>query len=377
MTVNDRIGCCQHRSPVPDLLFEDIQAARVADIRPYLDQPEAIDEQTPLHRLTVFLTYACNLACPYCKTIVRSAEELRAFPQKQITYSQDRFRALLSSLEPGLIHHLHFTGGEATLVADLPNLVREAKARGVQKVSLTSNGTRPLSVYRALIESGLDEIRISIDARTPEVGLALTQREGAWQASVAAIQGVAALRDAGAAVFLIANTVVGMRNRHDLAEIVRFLLSLGPNDIKLITEVQEKHALGDFPAAESVKNEITKMLDDYPPSAFPLLRRKIATVFTPETIGLGGVVGPEQTNWRCYIPLTERTVDGQSYYPCSVYLRERGKPLGAITDSPAEQRAKTAAFVREHDCLADPICQQYCLHCTREFNIAANQARET
>ena len=227
MSVNVRVGCPQHRSPVLDLLFEDIQAARVADLRPYLEHPEAVDEHTPLHRLT----YKCNLACPYCKTIVRSAEELRAFPQKQITYSEAMFRALLSALEPGLIHHLHFTGGEAALVADLPNMVREAKAHGVQYVSITSNGTRPLNVYRALIASGMDEIRISIDARTPETGLALTQREGAWQNSVSTINGIAELRDAGAAVFLVANTVVGMRNRHDLVEIVRFLLSLGPNDI--------------------------------------------------------------------------------------------------------------------------------------------------
>ena len=41
--------CRQDRSAVPDLLFEDIQAARVADLRPYLEHPEAVDERTQLY----------------------------------------------------------------------------------------------------------------------------------------------------------------------------------------------------------------------------------------------------------------------------------------------------------------------------------------
>src|SRR5262245_43619093 len=80
-------ACRQHRSAVPDLLFEDIRDARVEDIRPYLEDPEDLDETAALHRVTVFLTYRCNLDCPYCKTIARTADELRTFPQKQITYT--------------------------------------------------------------------------------------------------------------------------------------------------------------------------------------------------------------------------------------------------------------------------------------------------
>jgi hypothetical protein len=65
-------------------------------------------------------------------------------------------------------------------------------------------------------------------------------------------------------------------------------------------------------------------------------------------------------------------VDRDAYYPCSVYVREGGAPIGPLTDPPALQRARTARFVSEGDCLSDPICRRYCLHCTRAFNSLAN-----
>src|SRR5688572_31425423 len=105
--------CANYRSAVPDLLFEDVLDARLADIQPYLHEPERIDHATPLHRLTVFLTYRCNLSCPYCKTIARTAAELGAFPQKAETFDLASFRSMLDAHDGTPIQHLHFTGGEA------------------------------------------------------------------------------------------------------------------------------------------------------------------------------------------------------------------------------------------------------------------------
>ena len=81
---------------------------------------------------------------------------------------------------------------------------------------------------------------------------------------------------------------------------------------------------------------------------------------------------PAGGRYRCVIPLTERTVDGAHYYPCSVYAREGGAPLGPVGDPPAVQRARSLAFVQGGDCLADRICRRYCLHCTRTFNALVN-----
>lgn len=360
-------------SPVPDLIYEDQQEARVRDIAHLLDEPEGVAASDPLHRITVFLTYGCNLACPYCKTIVRGKADLVARPEKKIVYSHARFVALLDVHAGTPVQHLHFTGGEATLVPGLPEMVREAKRRGVERASITSNGTAPLETYRALVEAGIDEIRISLDADDADLGRSLTLRRDAFGVTVKTLEALAALRRERP-FFLIVNCVVGLANRERLPRLLAFILGFQPDDVKLITEVDVRDTLGTFAAAARVKADLDTLLARFPPGAFPLLRRKLATVFAVDAIGLEDVSA--SSDWRCYIPLTERTVDGAYYYPCSVYLREGGRPLGALDEPAALQRSKTAAFVREGDCLNDPICRRYCLACTKRYNIRANERRD-
>ena len=79
----------------PDLLFEEERDARVLEIAPLLAHPERLGPETPLHRLTVFLTYRCNLACPYCKTIARDEAELARSPQKRLSFDLAAFNRLL------------------------------------------------------------------------------------------------------------------------------------------------------------------------------------------------------------------------------------------------------------------------------------------
>jgi molybdenum cofactor biosynthesis enzyme MoaA len=357
---------------VPDLLFEDIRGARVEDLRPHLCRTEGVGAGVRLHRVTVFLTYGCNLRCPYCKTIARSAEEVRAAPQKRVTYTPADFAALLDGLADMPVQHLHFTGGEAALVPGVVEMVALAKARGIEHVSMTSNGTASTGRYLTLVEAGLTELRLSLDARDETLGAQLTGREGAWTRTVQTFREVAAAREAGALVRLIANVVVGRANREALVPLVGFLLSLAPDDVKLITEVDARDDLADFPTCGEVLRGLEAVLATRPRQALPLLRRKLATVFAVDAIGLPG---GRPAAWRCWVPLTERTVDGVAVYPCSVYLREGGAPLAQLEDPAQVQREKTRAWVDAHACGEDPVCRRYCLHCTRSYNDAVNEAR--
>ena len=362
------------RSGVPDLIFDDVREQRVRDIEPWLDTPEQIDARAPLHRVTVFATYRCGLACPYCRSRVRDAADLERQPHRGLAFDRDTFAQFLDSLDSP-IEHLHFTGGEATLVRDLPHMVKAAKDRGVSHISVTSNGVSPAVPYEALIEAGLSEIRISLDASEPVQGAALTGRTGAWTATVDTIRRLAALRRTSARFFLIVNTVITMENRRDMADIVRFVMGLGVDDLKLIASVDHTPVLGAFEEQVEAVTKVEEHLRTLPADAFPLLRLKLRTVFSQCAVGLADTKVDRPEEWRCYIPLTERTVDRVFYYPCSVYLRESGAPLGRIDEPQDEQRAKTVAFVRDGRCLEDPICRRYCLRCTREFNESANAAR--
>ncbi|HYF48427.1 MAG TPA: hypothetical protein VEJ63_03425, partial [Planctomycetota bacterium] len=206
-------------------------------------------------------------------------------------------------------------------------------------------------------------------------GKVLTHRDGAWTAATRTVQALSDARRRGADFFLIINTVVSRDNRADLPRILAYLLSLGPDDIKLITDVDAKETLADFPESENVRAQLAALMASQPSDRYPLLRLKLQTVFSPQAIGLGRTHAQKDGTWRCYIPLTERTVDGVFYYPCSVYLREGGAPLGRISDPQRLQREKSAAFVERGDCLTDPICAKYCLHCTKNYNIRCNEER--
>ena len=46
---------------------------------------------------------------------------------------------------------------------------------------------------------------------------------------------------------------------------------------------------------------------------------------------------------NCFVPLTERVYDAEYYYPCPVYVREGGKPLGRIDEDDMEAQQKKAA----------------------------------
>jgi len=286
-------------SGVPDLLFEDVCGARVEELRPHLDDPETVSAGTRLHRVTVFLTYRCNLACPYCKTIARSKAELLEKPQKAVTYTVARFAALLDRLEDMPLVHLHFTGGEASLVPRVEEMVALARRRGVRHLSMTSNGTAPVERYRALVRAGLNELRGSVDAHEAALGAQLTGRPGAWSQSIEALRAMAVERDQGANVRLVANVVVGRANREALVDIVRFLVALRPDDVKLITDVDARDELPDFAACDQVRRGLEDVVKSLPAGAFPLLRRKVATVFATEAIGLDPGVPRSLAGRRC------------------------------------------------------------------------------
>src|SRR5436305_10452744 len=106
-------------------------------------------------------TSRCNELCQQCPRTLLSREE-----DRDLTY--DEFRSIVDQfpvLERVVLHGL----GEPLLNKDLPRMIRYLKERGTY-VLFNSNGTL-LNEKRgqALIDAGLDEYRLSMDASTREM----------------------------------------------------------------------------------------------------------------------------------------------------------------------------------------------------------------
>jgi MoaA/NifB/PqqE/SkfB family radical SAM enzyme len=102
------------------------------------------------------VTNRCNLLCETCP---RTFEEL----EPPADMSWELFTSIVDQ-SPNIARAVLHGVGEPMLVRDLPRMVRYLKARGVY-VLFNTNGTllRP-SKFQELIDTGLDELRVSLDA---------------------------------------------------------------------------------------------------------------------------------------------------------------------------------------------------------------------
>jgi len=355
------------RSTNPDLLFEDTLKERVDKISDYWEWREgSLDE---VDRVTVFATHRCNFKCAYCNgphMNLRTKECVRERKMLKSDLKLSQFVELLDSLKDKRFKHIHFTGGEATLNSDLLAMVVEARKYGAM-VSITTNGTAPSDLYKKLIEAGLSEIRISFDTNEPTQFDKIVGSRGAFAKVLKNIKEIVRLRDEeNKDVFLVLNVCVGAMNLLDLEEILRFLIALDPNDIKLLVIAQDKESVCGKQGKE-IKEKLQSLLASFPPTKFLLLRKKIDRLSDGSACGLKD---PESQNLRhCFIPMTERTIDGSHYFPCSIYLRYYGNPIGDLTDSVETQQERIMDFVRNHDCRLDPICREHCINCCKTFNL--------
>jgi len=114
-----------------------------------------VAEQKPVC-LYLEVTNRCNLLCETCP---RTFETL----EPPADMSMELFRSIVDQvphLQRAVLHGV----GEPMLVPHLPEMVRYLKARGVY-VLFNTNGTLLREKrYRELIDTGLDEMRVSLDA---------------------------------------------------------------------------------------------------------------------------------------------------------------------------------------------------------------------
>jgi MoaA/NifB/PqqE/SkfB family radical SAM enzyme len=105
------------------------------------------------------VTNRCNLLCETCPRTFEALE-----PPADMSWAL--FTSIVEQL-PGLARAVLHGVGEPMLVKNLPRMIRHLKGRGVY-VLFNTNGTLLASrKRRELIESGLDELRVSLDAAEP------------------------------------------------------------------------------------------------------------------------------------------------------------------------------------------------------------------
>jgi cyclic pyranopterin phosphate synthase len=135
---------------------------------------------TPLidpHRRTVrdlriSITDRCNFRCTYCMP----EEGMKWLPREDLLTYEEIIRIAGVLVERYAFESIRLTGGEPTVRAHLPVLVRGLAALGVE-LSMTTNGAGLGLVAADLHAAGLARVNISLDSLRPERFAAITNRD--------------------------------------------------------------------------------------------------------------------------------------------------------------------------------------------------------
>jgi cyclic pyranopterin phosphate synthase len=170
-----------------------------------------VDSYGRVHRdLRISVTDRCNFRCVYCMP----EEGMDWTPRDEILTFEEIERIARVLVDRFSFDSIRLTGGEPTVRARLPVLVRKLSALGVD-MAMTTNGATLGLLADDLVAAGLSRINISLDSLKADRFLQLTRRDALGQV----LDGIDAAVTAGFAPVKV--NVVLMRGIND-DEIVDF-----------------------------------------------------------------------------------------------------------------------------------------------------------
>src|SRR5271169_4306469 len=137
----------------PRRYFEEIGADR-----------SAVAEQPPVC-LYLEVTNRCNLLCETCPRTFEALE-----PPADMSW--ELFTSIVDQV-PDVARVVLHGVGEPMMVKALPRMIRYLKDRGVYVLFNTNGTLLSPKKYREVIETGLDELRVSLDAADAKTFLAV------------------------------------------------------------------------------------------------------------------------------------------------------------------------------------------------------------
>ncbi len=189
------------------------------------DERRAIATDDPVC-LYLETTNRCNLLCTTCP---RTYDELE--PPSDMSW--DLFTSIVDQFPKVQRVVLHGVG-EPMMVAELPKMVRYLKERGVYVLFNTNGTLMREKKCRELIEAGLDEMRISLDAAEPKAFEAVRGRD-LFDRIVRNIRNVVKLKTRmGAANPRLSLWLTGLRETlEQLPDFIRLAHSMGVLEVHL------------------------------------------------------------------------------------------------------------------------------------------------
>jgi radical SAM protein with 4Fe4S-binding SPASM domain len=182
------------------------------------------------YRMDLAVTYRCNNDCAHCY----NARE-RNFPE--LTTAQ--WFKIMDDLWALGVPHIVFTGGEATLRDDLPELIAHAEANG-QITGLNTNARRlaDMAYVQKLVDAGLDHVQVTVESCDEQIHDEMMRLKGAFKQTIQGLKNALASK-----LYVMTNTTMLRSNVHKIPDTLDFLADLGVPTIGLNALIYSGHGL--------------------------------------------------------------------------------------------------------------------------------------
>lgn len=287
--------------------------------------------KSPLWRGELVLTSRCNFACPYCRHV--GGDDMAYVDAAKV----------VKLLANDSLKNIRFSGGEPTLYRGLYDLVCLAKEVGISRVALSTNGSAERDIYEQLLIKGVDDFSISLDACCAEDVEKMTG--GVKHAFDIVSKNIEWLAKRA---YTTVGVVLTEDNANELAKIIDYASSLGVADIRIIPAAQ----CGQYIQETSINLNLDK---------YPILKYRVANIKNGRSVrGLSCY-----DTGKCGLVLDDIAVNHNKHYPCIIYMREGGNPIGDVGGNIREERLK---WYSQHNSHRDPICNKNCLDVCIDYN---------
>ncbi len=197
---------------------------------------DSLAEQAPIC-LYLEVTNRCNLLCETCPRTFEALEP----PQDM---SMDLFRHIVDQV-PGVRRVVLHGVGEPMLVKHLPDMVRYLKARGTHVLFNTNGTLLSPRKHQEIIDTGLDELRVSLDAAEAATFLKVRGKD-MFDRIVRNVSAFTNLQAAtGAMKPVVSLWLTGLKETVDqLPEFVRLAARIGVKEVHLQRLVFDESGFG-------------------------------------------------------------------------------------------------------------------------------------
>ena len=286
---------------------------------------------SPMWRGELIVTGKCNFKCPYCRGTPKITQSLK-----------DHLKIIQLWAEYGL-KNIRFSGGEPTVYPYLIKLVDKAKELKCEHIAISTNGSADISVYLNLIRHGVNDFSVSLDACCSSTGDTMAGISLDWNRIIYNI------RRLSEKVYTTVGIVLTKNNINEVNKTIYLAHTLGVSDIRVIPAAQETSILKNLSVSQNILE------------SHPILNYRINNMKQKKNVrGL-----TEKDSNKCPLVLDDSAVMNGRHYPCIIYLREKGKPIGKVSN---KMRLERFRWFSEHKTHNDIICKNNCLDVCIEYN---------